>query len=227
MSKIFAFGFLWWLFGNPFIALLVLLFLLYMLDRRFIGLTPSVLKPFKRLRQIRRLRGQAEMNPNDIPAKHELGRLLTERKRYREAKEWLMPLQDALEHSAEYWDDLGACLAALSETAAAEAAISNALAINPRVKYGAPYLRLASLYAESDPVRAIVQLQKFCDMQSSSCEAYYRLAGLYRQLGQKEDEKEALLTCGAIYRMLPRFLKRQERKWALLAWIRRMMAGSR
>nr|WP_246627978.1 hypothetical protein [Paenibacillus oenotherae] len=211
---------MWWLFGNPFLALIVLLVLLYALDRRFVGVTPSIVKPYRRLRMIGRLRQQAAMNPNDIPAKHELGRLLVERKRYKEAKEWLMPLQDALEQSAEYWDDLGSCLAGLSETAAAEAAINNALAINPRVKYGAPYLRLASLYAKSDPARAIGYLQSFRHIQSSSCEAYYRLAGMYRELGRKEDEKEALAECRSIYRMLPRYKKRSERKWALMAWLR-------
>ena len=162
------------------------------------------------------------MNPNDIPAKHELGRLLMESKRYREAKERLMPLQDALEHSAEFWADLGECLAVLGETEAAEAAINNALSINPRVKYGTPYLRLASIHARNSPQAAIGHLDAFRNIQSSSCEAYYRLAQVYALMGRREDARRALAECGEIYRSLPRYKKRLERKWALLAAVKRM-----
>ncbi len=224
MVKVLAFLLLWRLLGNPFLAIIVLLVVFYLLDRRFVGLTPSIVKPIRRFGLIRRLRQQVHMNPNDIPAKHELARLLIERKRYKEAKEWLMPLQDALEHSAEFWDDLGTCLANLGETEAAQAAILNALSINPKVKYGNPYLRLASLHAKSNPEAAIAHLQSFRAIQSSSCEAYYRLAKLYAQLGRREDAKQALTECSHIYRSLPRYKKRQERKWAMLAFFSRIQS---
>ncbi|QHT62528.1 tetratricopeptide repeat protein [Paenibacillus lycopersici] len=222
MGKVLIFGLLWWLTGSPILAAIVLLIILYMLERRYVGLTPSVVKPLRRFGAIKRLRQQIAMNPNDLPAKHELARLLIERKRYAEAKSWLMPLQDALENSAEFWDDLGACLHHLGETEAAEAATGNALSINPRVKYGTPYLRLAAIYAKKEPQKAIGYLQSFRGIHSSSIEAYYRLAGLYALLGQHDEAKRMLAECGTIYRSLPRYKKRQERKWALLAWLRGM-----
>ncbi|AZN42747.1 tetratricopeptide repeat protein [Paenibacillus albus] len=222
MIKLVLFGFLWWLTGSPFLAVIVLLGILYVLDRRYIGLTPSFVKPMRRLGTIRRLRQQVAMNPNDIPAKHELARLLIERKKYREAKEWLMPLQDALEHSAEFWDDLGACLMHLQETDAAEAALRNALSINPRVKYGTPYLRLAAIEAKKDPQKAINHLESFRTIHSSSIEAYYKLASLYEQLGRTGEAKQTLTECSTIYRSLPRYKKRTERKWALLAFMKRL-----
>ncbi|RAP77457.1 tetratricopeptide repeat protein [Paenibacillus montanisoli] len=221
MVKILLFGLLWWLTGSPFLAILVLLIILYVLDRRYVGLSPSIVKPIRRLGAIRRLRQQIAMNPNDIPSKHELARLLIERKRYKEAKEWLMPMQDALENSAEFWDDLGACLLQLGETDAAEAAIGNALSINPRVKYGAPYLRLAGIHAQKNPQTAIAHLQSFRAIHSSSVEAYYKLALLYAQLGRMEEAKQSLAECSAIYRSLPRYKKRQERKWAIVAFFKR------
>ncbi|MFC4810852.1 tetratricopeptide repeat protein [Paenibacillus sp. GCM10023250] len=220
MIKILLFFLLWRLFGSPFLAVVILLVVLYALERRFLGLTPSIVRPLRRFGTIRRLRQQIAMNPNDIPAKHELARLLIERKRYAEAKSWLMPLQDPLDNSAEFWDDLGASLAPLGETDAAEAALRNALSINPRVKYGSPYLRLASFYAKKDPQKAIGFLQEFRGIHSSSIEAYYRLAGLYAELGQQDEAKRMLAECGAIYRSLPRYKKRQERRWAVLAWFR-------
>ncbi|MFC4099639.1 tetratricopeptide repeat protein [Paenibacillus xanthanilyticus] len=218
MFKFLLFVLLWRILGNPFLAILVFLVVLYIIDRRFVGLSPSIVKPFRRLSAIRRLRQQVLMNPNDVPGKHELARLYIERKKYAKAKELLMPLQDALDHSAEFWDDLGTALAYLGEEDAAEAALRNALSINPRVKYGAAYLRLASLKAKSDPAAAIGHLESFRRIDASSCEAYIQTAKLYAQLGRKEDAARALAECGQIYRALPRFKKRQERKWALKAW---------
>ncbi|REE86152.1 tetratricopeptide repeat protein [Paenibacillus taihuensis] len=220
--KFLLFGLLWYLTGSPFLAIILMLVILYALDRRYVGLTPSFVKPLRRLGTIRRLRQQVAMNPNDIPAKHELARLLIERKRYKEAKEWLMPLQDALDNSAEFWDDLGACLMHLQETDAAEAALHNALSINPRVKYGTPYLRLAAIDAKRDPQKAIKHLESFRSIHSSSIEAYYKLANLYAQLDRTAEAKQTLEECGTIYRSLPRYKKRQERKWALLAFMKRM-----
>jgi tetratricopeptide (TPR) repeat protein len=224
MGKISIFFLLWWLTGSPILAVIVLLVILYVLERRYLGLTPSIVRPLRRLGAIKRLRQQVAMNPNDLPAKHELARLLIERKRYAEAKAWLMPLQDALENSAEFWDDLSASLFHLGEVEAAEAAAGNALSINPRVKYGTPYLRLASMHAKSDPQKAIGYLQSFRAIHSSSIEAYYRLAELYALLGQRDEAKRMLAECGAIYRSLPRYKKRQERKWALRAWFKSMRA---
>ncbi|MBM7569216.1 tetratricopeptide repeat protein [Paenibacillus sacheonensis] len=222
MGKILIFVLLWRLTGSPIIAVIVLLIIFYVLERRYVGLTPSIVKPLRRFRTIRRLRQQVAMNPNDIPAKHELARLLIERKRFAEAKSWLMPMQDALENSAEFWDDLGTALLQLGEREAAQAAIGNALSINPRVKYGTPYLRLATIHAKTDPQKAIGYLQSFRAIHSSSIEAYYRLAGVYAQMGQRDEAKGMLKECGTIYRSLPRYKKRQERKWALLAWLKAM-----
>ncbi|WP_219838371.1 lipopolysaccharide assembly protein LapB [Paenibacillus sp. R14(2021)] len=222
MIKVLLFGLLWWLTGSPILAVIVLIVIFYALERRFIGLTPSIVRPIRRLRTIGRLRQQIRMNPNDIPAKHELARLLIERKHDKEAKGWLMPLQDALENSAEFWDDLGTSLMHLGEMEAAEAAIGNALSINPRVKYGTPYLRLAAIYAKKDPQKAVGHLQAFRAIHSSSIEAYYKLAGLYELLGQKEEARRSLAECKEIYRALPRYKRRQERKWAILALLRRM-----
>jgi len=220
MSKFLIFGLLWALLGNPFLAILVMLVILYVIDRRFIGLTPSFIKPFRRRAAIRKLRQQVQLSPSDRSAKHELARLLIERKQFAEAKSILMPMQDVMNDSAEYWDDLGTALAALNEREAAEAAIRNALSINPRVKYGTPYLRLASMWAKDNPEAAIGHLESFRVIQTSSCEAYYKQAQIFQQLGRQEDERRALQECTSIYRQLPRYKRRQERKWALLAKLR-------
>lgn len=221
VSKFLAFGMLYWLLGNPIAAIIVLLLLLYVLDRRFVGLSPSLFRPLKRRNRIGKLKQQLGANPHDVSAKLELARLLIERRAYREARQWLEPLQETMDHSAEFWDDLGACWLHTGEPEQGEAAIRKALELNPRVKYGQPYLRLASLYAETDKNRAIEALQAYQEVHSSSCESYYRLGKLYEQLGRKEEAREAWSQAVAIYRALPRYKKREERKWMLKSMFKR------
>jgi len=216
----FLFGLLWWLLGNPFLALIVLLAVLYFLERRFIGLSPSLVRPFKRRSAIAKWRRQLQVNPHDVSARSELARLLIEGKKYQEAREELAVIGDRMEHSAEYWSDVGLCELALGRLEEGERAMKTALAISPRVKYGLPYLRLGEAFAKTDAAKALDYLQQFRLIQSSSCEAYYRLGSIYREMGQSERGREADRECRQIYRSLPRYLKRRERKWALLSSLR-------
>ncbi|MGG1652916.1 hypothetical protein [Paenibacillus sp. NRS-1780] len=44
IGKFLIFSLLWCLLGNPFLALLVLLILIYILDRSFVGVLPSLFR---------------------------------------------------------------------------------------------------------------------------------------------------------------------------------------
>ncbi|NIK76941.1 tetratricopeptide (TPR) repeat protein [Paenibacillus castaneae] len=219
MLKFGLFILLAWLFGNPFIAIIVLLVLFYILDRRFVGLMPSLFKPIKRSSRIKKLKQHINLSPNDVSAKHELARLLIERKKYSEAANLLEPLQQTLEDSAEYWDDLGTSSLFSGKVERGIASMVHALKLNPRVKYGAPYLRLAAYYSKDQTEQALAYIRAFQEIQSSSCEAYDRMSSIYKGMGQEEEAKRAAEEGLQIYRMLPRYKKRQERKWAVrLLW---------
>ncbi|MDK8182191.1 tetratricopeptide repeat protein [Paenibacillus sp. UMB4589-SE434] len=215
MSKLLGFGLLYWLFGNPFIAIIALLIIAYMLERRYVGLSPSFIRPIKRMQRIGKLKQELSANPHNVSLKHELGRLLLERKRYREAREVLEPIQDRMEHSAEYWDDLGTSYVHTDDEEKGIQAILQALDINPRVKYGQPYLRLAALYARTDKDKALEALQELHILHSSSCEAYYRMGLLYEEMGRKDEAKRSWNEAISIYRALPKYMRRKERAWML------------
>jgi len=220
MSKILLFFGLTWLFGNPLIAIIVLLVLFYVLERRFIGLSPSLVKPLRRRSAISKWRRHLERSPHDVSARTELARLLIEAGKPAQAREILLDIQERMEHSAEYWSDLGACELALGKLEEGEAAMLRALSVSPKVKYGQPYLRLAEAFAKRDPAKAIGYLESFKDVNSSSCEAYYRLGAIYADLGKQEEAAAAFRECGRLYRTLPKYLKRRERKWAIRALAR-------
>ncbi|OXM84385.1 tetratricopeptide repeat protein [Paenibacillus rigui] len=217
MSKLLLFFVLTWLTGSPIVALIVLLVVFYVLERRYIGLTPSILKPLKRSRRLAKLRQELRLNPHHTSIKLDVARIMIERKQYGEAKELLEQVAAVMDDSADVRAELGICELKLGSLEAGERLVLEALEMNARVKYGEPYLRLAEAWAERDAGKAISYLQSFASIQSSSCEAYYRLGQLYTRLGQKEEARKAYRETVELYRGLPKYKRRFERKWALLA----------
>ncbi|MDF2724321.1 MAG: repeat-containing protein [Paenibacillus sp.] len=216
MSKFFLFALIWWLVGNPFLALIVLLIILYVLDRRFIGITPSLLKPLDRSRRLSRLKREMALSPHHAGNKVEAARLYIEKKRYGEALKLLEQVSEVYE-SADVLYEIGHCRLKLGELESGEQIILRSLEMNERVKYGEPYLRLGEALAPVHPTRAIHYLEQFRSMNASSCEGSYKLGLIYHRLGKEEEAKRAFGEALLIYRGLPRYKRRVERRWALLA----------
>lgn len=223
MSKFLLFGLLFYVIGNPFIAIIVLFLIVYFLDRRFVGVFPSITKPFKRMRSISKNRQQIALNPNDVTSKFDLARLLIERKKFREAQQLLVSIESSYDHSAEYWDMVGTTEIHQGQLEQGEHHTLHATELNPKVKYGQPYLRLASAYKDKDQSKALQYVEKFQDIQSSSSESFYYLGLVYGKLGRKNDAKEAYRQSIDVYRSLPKYKKRQERRWAVRSFFRKLL----
>ncbi|MFC0215374.1 tetratricopeptide repeat protein [Paenibacillus chartarius] len=222
MSKILLFVFLTYILGNPFVALLVLLVIVYVLDRRFVGLSPSLTRPLRLGRKMKQLHRHLRASPHDTSSKIELARIWIEKKRYAEAERLLTEVLPIMDQSADVHFELGLCKLKLGELEQGRRLMEKALELNPRVRYGEPYLRLAEAVAAADPEEAVRLLGEFRQLHSSSCEAYYRLGRLYEAMGRKEDAKAAYREVGDLYRSLPGYSRKQQRRWALLAWWKRM-----
>jgi tetratricopeptide (TPR) repeat protein len=217
LIKILLFGLLWRIVGNPFLALLILLVILYVLDRRYVGILPNIWRPFQLRRRASRLRIDLHANPHNTSAKLDLARILIERKKYQEALPYLEQTLPIMQESADVHYEIGLCQLKLGRIAKGESFMLKAIELNPRVKYGEAYLRLGEALAPLDPKRAAQFIEQFRDLHSSSVEAYYRLGQLYQQLGRQEDAKRAYREALDIYRGLPRYSRRQQRRWAWLA----------
>ncbi|GAB6926048.1 hypothetical protein JCM10914A_00310 [Paenibacillus sp. JCM 10914] len=220
MFKLLILGLLFYIIGNPLIAIVVLLLILYFLDRRFVGVFPSLSKPIKRARNISKLRAQIAASPSDVSSRHELARLLIERRKYTEALKILESISNHYQDSAEYWDDVGTARLRTGNLVQGEADILHALKLNSRVKYGRPYLRLADALSDSDREKALRYLEQFHSSHSSSSEAYYLLGYTYQLVGKPENAKTSYKESIDVYRSLPKYKKRQERKWAVRSFFR-------
>lgn len=217
MGKLAIFSLLWWITGSPFIALLVLLIIIYAIDRRYVGLLPDITKPFKESRRLAALHTSVRLNPHNNSDKLEIARILIRKRRYGAAKSLLEQITEVLSDSAEAWFGLGLCKLKTGNLAQGEADMLKALSLNPRVAYGEPYLRLGEAFAGNDPQKALMYLEKFGEVQSSSCEAYVLLGDLYARLGRSAEAKRSYREAREIYRQLPKYRRKAERKWAVIA----------
>jgi tetratricopeptide (TPR) repeat protein len=224
LAKIFIFLLLWRLTGNPFLAVLVLLVILYFIDRRFIGLTPSLTRPFKRNRRLNQIKFELLTHPHNTSGKLEAAWLLIEKKKYAQSLLYLEEVNRVLEDSAEASFATGLCYLKLGDLEQGEKWVLQSLSINPRVRYGEPYLRLGEALAVVQPEKALKYLQQFREVHSSSCEAYYRLGKLYEHIGRKEESRLIYKETLDIYHGLPKYKRRTERRWALLAWWKKIQS---
>ena len=221
MTKFFLFYLLFRLTGNPLIAIVLILVIAYLADRRFVGIFPSVTRPFVVRKRMSLLQNSLRLNPHDTSSKVELARLLLERKRYAEALPLLQDASRVMSDSAEVTYEHGYCELKLGHLAEGEALVLKALELNPRTYYGEPYLRLAEAFASTEPDKAISYLESFHAIHSSSVEGYYRLGQLYAMLGKTNEAKRAYQEAAAIYKGLPAYKKRMERKWAWLSSLKK------
>ncbi|WP_348622120.1 tetratricopeptide repeat protein [Paenibacillus polymyxa] len=223
IGKFLIFSLLWSLLGNPFLAMLVLLIAIYILDRSFVGVLPSISKPWKRRRNAARLRQQIALNTNDVAAKFDLARIWIESKKYPQALDLLLEIQSRYEDSADYWNARGTAEVHTNHLEVGEQHLLKALDINPRVQYGEPYLHLAAAFKERDVNKSLHYLQQFQEIQSSSSEGYYLTGLMYRMLGRKDEAIVAFNQSIAVYRSLPKYRKRSERNWAVRSLFRKLI----
>lgn len=222
MGKFVLFSLLWWLTGNPLAALLIILVLLYLLDLRFIRLLPDFTKPIRRWRRLSALQSQLRLNPHDTPAKLEAARLHMEKRQYKEALSYLDGISSVMRDSPEYLCDKGICLLQVGRMEEGVDLIEQALQINPRVRYGEPYLRMGEEYArQQEREKALACLEELAQINMSSCEVYFKQGVLYDELQQMAKAKQSFLEAIDVYRGLPKYKRRTERRWALLAWFRK------
>lgn len=222
MGKVFIFSLLWWLTGNPFVAMIIILLVIYFLDLRFVRLLPDITKPYRRWRRLTSLKNQLRLNPHDTSGKLEIARLHMEKQQYHEALRYLEEISSVMQDSPEYLCDKGICLLKIGQMEEGLPLIEQALKANPRVKYGEPYLVMGEAYAkQNQKEKALACLEELARMNMSSCEVYYKQGELYLALQQKEKAKVSFQEAVEVYRGLPPYKRRTERRWALLSWLKR------
>ncbi len=225
IAKYLLFSLLWMLTGNPIVAIILVLVLYYVIDRRYFGMLPSVVKPFRQQMRTSNLKRVLNANPHDMPAQYELAQLYIERRKFADALTLLEALPGSMQDTADVLYDTGLCYMALGRIEMGEQRVLDALRMDGRLRYGEPYLKLATAVAASHPKRAMEYLREFQTLNFSSCEGYYRMGELHKKFGNTSAAVQAWEQCIQTYRVLPKFRKRVERHWVSLARIKLLTGG--
>lgn len=217
MGKFFLLYLIVRLSGHPLVAIIVIAIIYYIIDRRYIGLLPNIMKPFRRHSRMSNLKKQLSLNPHDMSARYDLATLYMERQQFDRALKLLEELSPSMKDSADVLYDIGFCHLSLGDLEKGERFITQALELNKGLRHGEPYIRLASAFAQRDAAKALTYVQEASRYNFSSCEAYFRLGQVFTQLGDSVSARAAFQQCVDTYRALPKFRKRYERKWAVRA----------
>jgi len=222
VEKFFLFVLLSWITGNPLLALLAILLMSAGAYGYLTGRIFRLPRAVTRSRTIRELERAVRTNPHDAAARADLGRLLVEARRHREAVPHLEMAAARMPEVAETLYYLGAARLGAGDRDEGQPLIEEALARDPRLRYGEPHLTLGDYYLDRDPARAVPYLEELTALNVSSVEGRYKLARAYLAIAEPERARRALDDAIETYRGSPAFRRREERLWRLRAgWLRR------
>lgn len=223
MEKFVLFGLLAWLTQNPLLALLVVLLLSAGGYGYFSGGFFRLPQAFHRWRTIVELRREVAVNPHNAAARADLGRLLVEAGRHREALGHLEQALPRMPDQPETLYFLGAACLGVGDEERGRPAVERALALNPRLRYGEPYLTLANFYlGRKDYARAIPHLEEYVSLNTSSIQGRYKLGQALWATGDGKRAEAVLAEALEIFPQLPGFRRRVARPWV---WRTRLLLG--
>jgi tetratricopeptide (TPR) repeat protein len=229
MGKFALIGLLPLVTENP---LIVLLGILLLAGAGYSYLSGGVFRTSRALDRwmiIRSLERTVRTNPHDAAARADLGRLLIEAGRPARALPHLEAARARAPDVPETRYYLGAARLGVGDSTTGRSLILEALAEDPRLRYGEPRLTLATYHLDHrEPAEALEHLERFTALHSSSVEGRYKLARALLATAQPARARALLDEAIQAYRGSPSFKRREERLWRLrVGWLRWRLVACR
>lgn len=216
---------LWWLLswitGSPLTAGIVLLVFWWLGDRFTFGVLPDPFRFAGRWRRMAQLRRTLGVNPHDRRARFELAERLLEGGRPARAAEVLRPNVEAGDEDARTAFVMGAALGRTGAYEQAERALELARQEDPRFRSGEIDLELGrQRVARGDFAGAREALERLLVERPGSVEGRYLLGRALSGLGDGARARAVREEAWREYKLLPRFHRRHERRfaWRIKPW---------
>ncbi len=214
MNRVFLFFLLSWLLHNPILALIIVVALSLPGYLYASGWMFRLLRHVRHWQEIQRLRQTVAVNPHNVAAQTDLGRELALAGKPREALEHLRAAEPRSSDSAETLYFLGYSLLRRDDWEQGSNYIQRALEIDPKFRYGEPYLRLGDFHLERKRfAEALAYYETFRSIHTSSAEGLYKLGWCYQEVGRFAEAREALTTAIEAFRTGPKYKRREDRSW--------------
>lgn len=179
---------------------------------------PDPVVLFKTVGRIGSLERQIAANPANVTARRDLATLWLERLRPRRALALLDEARRRSPRDAELLYLTGLARLRSGDPEGALAPLVEAVEIDPRIRFGEPYLAAAqALSAIGRFEEAEDALERYLRVNSSSVQGFVRLSEVRRRRGDAAGAREALREALATWSQVPGFRKRAELSWWLRA----------
>ena len=214
MLKFALFALLTMLTGSVWFAILVVLAVYLLIDVQYLGVSRVVLRYVRTARDIGELRRDVTINPHNAAAQNDLGRMLIQNGRYADA---VAPLERAIERLADSDETnyyLGLAYLQTGRDDDGRRLIRKAIEMNPRFRYGEPFLRLGEYELAHGRLSEARELfERFEQIHSSSVEGFFLHGELYRRLGDADAARRFYRKAIDAFRRSPFYKRRDERRW--------------
>lgn len=203
--------------GNPLLAIVILLLLFFLAERRFVGFLPDVLEPWRRAGRLRQLKREIEVNPANADAYLELGETYYRQGKYGQASSFLENAAGKMAGHPLFHFYLGASYYHLGEIEKAETEITKAIKANPKASLGEPYLYLIRLHLEKKQSGEKIEHAYNQLLLHGSPKTYYQAGKMFLNANDKEKARRLFRETIDNYEACRGALRRSYRRWALLA----------
>jgi len=201
-----------WLLQTALGRLLLLLLFLWYLDHRYFGIVAAVTALLHHRRRIASLLYTVQVNPADVRAMVELGEHYLRSGRYQAAAEYLERAVERGEDSPRALYLLGASLVKVGRGAEGRSRLEQALALQPQVAYGEPYLYLIEEAAAQGDGERVAELVSTLE-QFEGVEVLTRAGHLCRKAGHADLARRLFAEAVQNYQYIPAQMRRRERRW--------------
>jgi tetratricopeptide (TPR) repeat protein len=215
LRTFFLFYLLSYVLRNPLLALLIAGAVFYFFEARHSGRYFNPGSFFSTRNTLKDLQKTVEVNPHNVAAHNDLGRLLADAGKFDQALGHMEQAIARMPESPEANYYYGLCL--LKEDRGDEALeyMERALEINPRFLYGVPQVELAKAELTRGNAGAAAEwARKAVKLNTSSVEGWLTLARAEKKSGNAGEAASAYASATNAYGHLPHYLKLASRSFA-------------
>lgn len=204
---------------NPLLTLAVMLLMLFLLEKRFIGLLPDFTATWRRANRVRELQKEVRVNPANAEAYLELGETFLQKGQYQQALSYLNSEAAKMEDHPLFHFYRGASYYQLGRIEEGRVEIEKSVSINPKISLGEPYLYLARIYLQEKQTDEKTE-QLYQQLQQYGSPKIHYLAGnLFLAYNDRERARQLFRGTIENYQACRGSLRRLYKRWAILSKI--------